>query len=560
MTVASSDLEALPTAIDRWRAIPRSGRVALVLAALLVGVELALSLVVGSRVGAGRQRCPSSFGTGASGVGAYAQLLGERGHPVTRSRTSVRPLPGPGLDAGGARPHRLDDVGLSRSPGSSGPTPRRGGRPAARRRPAGHPVRSGSLPRWQSRSSGPATRWWPARGRGRRGLVGPHRLADPGRSRRLRPGRPAPHLRGGRRHHGAAAGGGVASSAPLTNAFLAQRDNAALGLNLAGPSGQPVVFDEYDHGYGRVGRGLAGLPSWWRWGLGLALAAVVVWMLSASRRFGPVERATRPLIPARVAYADALASALAALPDAQLVDSVQPLQDEARTLLCRRSGMPGSVDDATLVAAAHGARVPDAGGAGASAAGVGVGRGGTRPGTGLAGRARRQAMTSTHPGVATERIRGALHAEVAKVVVGQGQTVDAVLAAMAVGGHLLLEGPPGVAKTLLASAPPGPAASSPAGPVYPHLLPSDLTGPCLRRPARRAGLRPGPLFTNVLLADEINRTPQDPGRPPRGHARAPGHHRRAGTPPARPVRGPRHREPDRVRGHLPAPRGELTGS
>jgi hypothetical protein len=151
----------------------------------------------------------------------------------------------------------------------------------------------------------------------------------------------------------------LASSAPLTNALLAQRDNAALGLNLAGPTGQPVVFDEYDHGYGRVGGGLAGLPSWWRWGLGLALAAVVVWMLSASRRFGPVERATRPLIPARVAYADALASALAALPDTQLVDSVQPLQDEARTLLCRRSGMPGSVDDATLVSAAHGARIPD---------------------------------------------------------------------------------------------------------------------------------------------------------------------------------------------------------
>ena len=50
-------------------------------------------------------------------------------------------------------------------------------------------------------------------------------------------------------------------------------------------------------------------------------------------------------------------------------------------------------------------------------------------------------MTTTQPvGGATERLRGALHAEVGKVVVGQGQTVDAVLAAMAVGGHLLLEG------------------------------------------------------------------------------------------------------------------------
>jgi hypothetical protein len=81
-------------------------------------------------------------------------------------------------------------------------------------------------------------------------------------------------------------------------------------------------------------------------------------MLSAARRFGPVERSTRELIPPRIAYADALASALAALPEARLTDTVQPLRAEARTLLCRRSGVPPSTEDAELAAAAHGAGLP----------------------------------------------------------------------------------------------------------------------------------------------------------------------------------------------------------
>jgi len=104
-------------------------------------------------------------------------------------------------------------------------------------------------------------------------------------------------------------------------------------------------------------------------------------------------------------------------------------------------------------------------------------------------------------------LRARVGAEVAKVVVGQQPVVDAMLAAMAVGGHLLLEGVPGVAKTLLASAV-GRALGLDVRRVQftPDLLPSDLTGTLTLRGSELA-FRPGPVFTNLLLADEINRTP-----------------------------------------------------
>ena len=102
-----------------------------------------------------------------------------------------------------------------------------------------------------------------------------------------------------------------------------------------------------------------------------------------------------------------------------------------------------------------------------------------------------------------ERLAG----EVGKVVVGQDDVVRGVVTGLAVGGHVLLEGLPGVAKTLLAS-----AVARALGLDFrrvqftPDMLPSDLTGTSTLR-AGELAFRPGPVFANLLLADEINRTP-----------------------------------------------------
>ena len=104
-------------------------------------------------------------------------------------------------------------------------------------------------------------------------------------------------------------------------------------------------------------------------------------------------------------------------------------------------------------------------------------------------------------------LRDAVAGEVRKVLVGQEGALDVLLAALSVGGHVLLEGVPGVGKTLLAD-----ATARALGLEFrrmqftPDMLPSDITGTMTLR-AGNLTFRPGPVFTNLLLADEVNRTP-----------------------------------------------------
>lgn len=106
----------------------------------------------------------------------------------------------------------------------------------------------------------------------------------------------------------------------------------------------------------------------------------------------------------------------------------------------------------------------------------------------------------------TQRLRG----EIAKVLVGQGAVVDQVLTGLLADGHVLLEGVPGLGKTLLVQA----LAASLAMEFRriqftPDLMPADILGTQILEDApgggRRLQFREGPVFTQLLLADEINR-------------------------------------------------------
>ena len=102
-----------------------------------------------------------------------------------------------------------------------------------------------------------------------------------------------------------------------------------------------------------------------------------------------------------------------------------------------------------------------------------------------------------------------LRDEVAKAVVGQDGAVTGLVVALLCSGHVLLEGVPGVAKTLLVrTVAAALSLSSKRVQFTPDLMPGDVTG-SLVYDARTAqfSFREGPVFTNLLLADEINRTP-----------------------------------------------------
>ena len=101
-----------------------------------------------------------------------------------------------------------------------------------------------------------------------------------------------------------------------------------------------------------------------------------------------------------------------------------------------------------------------------------------------------------------------LKSEIAKVIVGQDKVVDTILLSIFSGGHSLLVGVPGLAKTLMVN-----TISQALGLEFkrvqftPDLMPSDIIGSEILDENRAFKFLRGPVFTNILLADEINRTP-----------------------------------------------------
>ena len=128
----------------------------------------------------------------------------------------------------------------------------------------------------------------------------------------------------------------LADSSPLQNRLLAQADNAALGLALAGPAGRPVTFAESVHGYGRA-TGLAAIPVRWRFALAFAVLAGLLWLLSRARRLGPPELTGELPTPARREHVEALALGLRRARDAGA--ALAPVQAAARAQVIRRAAL-----------------------------------------------------------------------------------------------------------------------------------------------------------------------------------------------------------------------------
>ena len=101
-----------------------------------------------------------------------------------------------------------------------------------------------------------------------------------------------------------------------------------------------------------------------------------------------------------------------------------------------------------------------------------------------------------------------LKSEIGKVIVGQEQAVESLLISIFTGGHCLLVGVPGLAKTLMVN-----TLAQSLGLTFnriqftPDLMPSDITGSEILDENRRFQFIKGPVFANIILADEINRTP-----------------------------------------------------
>ena len=329
----------------------RGWKIAASLAAAVVAFNLLLAALRDTTGGTPGGPESSSYATAPAGDAAYASLLAWAGHTVTRSRR----------EPSGDRRDPSDTVVLLDPPfvlgadaGALRTFVERGGRLVTAPRD-GRWIRTitPDAPEWSSRGSRIAHPVAKAPE-----VAGVRRIETAGTGS----WRGAKGILAGRNAVAAVAGVGagrvvlLADASPLQNRYLGRADDAAFALRIAGAPSRRVVFLESYHGYGRS-TGLRAIPARWRVALLLAALAVLVFMFSRARRFGPPEAESRDLPPPRIEYVDALAATLARTRDP---DALAPLRLYVRRRVTSRGGLaPDAPDDAVAAAAARLGFAPD---------------------------------------------------------------------------------------------------------------------------------------------------------------------------------------------------------
>jgi len=322
----------------------RGWRIGLTVLGAVIVIDLALYALSALTGGTPGGPNSSSYATGRTGAGAYAELLRRRGHVVDRFRETphaaqldpthtVVLLDPPSVAQRDVVALQAFVVAGGRLVASGGSTPWLGRLLA--QPPAGD---TAGVPTATAHD-----------------LAGVHTVQTAADHAWTRPGRARPLVEEG--GHivlvTTALGRGrvflIADASPLQNRLLGERDNAALGLVLAGPRGRAVDFLETYHGYGRSS-GLAALPFAWKLLLGGAGLAALVYMVARGRRFGPPEPVERDLPPSRFEYVEALGAVVTRTKRRD--EAVVPVRKHARDELLRRAALPpDSDDDAVRVAA-----------------------------------------------------------------------------------------------------------------------------------------------------------------------------------------------------------------
>lgn len=340
---------------DVWRRLPRLGRLALGLVAISLVYQVSASFLSGITGSPNAQSGQgSSYDTTASGSAAFARLLSINGHQVDRLTSKLSPesvhsfgdLFSLGATSWSSASTRAVEALLAH-----GDTVTLSGHVASMA--VLKSIAPASKVTWSSLSAGAVTSFATSPL-----VAGVERVDSPG-SGTFVVSHAGPGLVVLARGSGGVLAlevdrGGLlvllASSSPLWNQNLARSDNAAFGLNLAGPSHSVVAFDEYAHGVGVPGKGLASLPGPWRWGLAAVLLSLFVWIISAARRFGPTQATERKMLPPRIGYVNAMATRLGTRPDDEIVASTNIVRSELRATLTRRFGLPSDASDEQLQA------------------------------------------------------------------------------------------------------------------------------------------------------------------------------------------------------------------